>query len=423
LAGLALAGWRAPGPPPPETGAGLTPARLLFLLAVHLAGFLLAALLASHVAGNLRRAREEALRHREEVTQLQAYHENIIGSIPSGLITTDEAGRVDFVNPGAEQILGRRSGDLLRGGIGSILAREGDFLPGLQRELEGSGRVRFEDWLVLPSGERSFLGFTVSKLRDRHGEPLGFIFSFQDLTDRKALEEEVRLQQHMAAIGGIAARMAHEIRNPLASITGSVQLLGREMPMAPEHRDLMGIILKESRRLDGTLRDFLAYARPPKVRPERVDAVDLVREAVQLLRNSEECLEGHRIATRFPAAAVHARLDPNRVREVIWNLARNGLKAMPRGGTLTVGVEGREDGRFSIFFQDEGVGMTPAEMEECFQPFRGRFAHGTGLGLSIVYRVVREHGGRVQIRSEPGRGTRVDVLLPAEREVLAAVGA
>jgi two-component system sensor histidine kinase PilS (NtrC family) len=399
------------------------PARIPFLLVVHFVGFFSVAFLSSYVTDNLRRTREELLRHRERVAQLQAYHENIIGSITSGLITTDGDGQIDFVNPGAEQILGRSRRDLLQGEVAAIIHRNGEFLPELRRQLTDRPRVRFEDWFPHESGRRRFLGFTVSRLRDKQDRELGFIFSFQDLTDRKALEEEVQLQKHMAAIGGIAARMAHEIRNPLASITGSVQLLKRELPMEPSHSELMRIILTESRRLDGILRDFLAYARPSTGRSEKIDAVVLVKEAVKLLQNSEECGRAHRIETRFRPDALQAVLDPDRIRQVIWNLARNGLKSMPAGGTLTIGVEPAPEERFRIFFEDQGSGMTGTEVEDCFQPFRGGFEQGTGLGLSIVYRVVQEHGGRVQIQSDKGHGTRVEVLLPVERDTLAAVGA
>ena len=141
------------------------------------------------------------------------------------------------------------------------------------------------------------------------------------------------------------------------------------------------------------------------------------------MKNSEECQPGHRIRTRFQAESIHAVLDTNRIRQVIWNLARNGLKSMPAGGTLTIGVEERPDGGLAIFFQDEGIGMTEKEIENCFQPFRGGFSQGTGLGLSIVYRVVEEHEGKIQIESEKNKGTRVEVFLPAERKLFVTVGA
>lgn len=407
----------------PAQEAGLNPSRLLYLLVVHFVGFFLAAFLASYVSENLRKTREELLKNQDQVSALRTYHENIIHSTTSGLVTTDVQGRVNFVNRGAMQILDR-SMEQLEGRIfPEFLQRELTFLPDLLARLEEVPRVRFDSWFQKGEDERVFLGFTVSRLRDKAENFLGFIFSFQDLTDRKALEEEVQLRQRMAAIGGIAAGMAHEIRNPLASITGSVQLLKRELPMEPTHQELMQIILTESKRLDGILRDFLSYARPGRVDPESVDVVVLVREAVQLLKNSEECHTGHRIRTRFQAESIHAVLDTNRIRQVIWNLARNGLKSMPAGGTLTIGVEERPAGGLAIFFQDEGIGMTEKEIENCFQPFRGGFSQGTGLGLSIVYRVVEEHEGKIQIESEKNKGTRVEVFLPAERKLFVTVGA
>ena len=242
--------------------------------------------------------------------------------------------------------------------------------------------------------------------------PLGFIFIFQDLTDIRVLEEEVGLKKRMAALGEMAAGMAHELRNPLASISGSVQFLRRDLPQGSSQAELMDIILKESRRLDHTIRDFLLFAKPGPFTPEQLDLAALLSDSLKLLQNSEEFRSGHRVRTQFHPESIPVTADANRMRQVFWNLSKNALKAMPEGGTLTVKALGEMDGQVLVSFTDEGVGMPESEVDRNFQPFHGSFHHGTGLGLAIVYRIVQEHLGRIRVKSRRGAGTEIQILLP-----------
>ena len=422
MAILTSSGWVPLAILAPETSTRLPAARVGYLLLVHLLGFLLTAVLASYVSEKLRLTRRELAYHQEKAEILRTYHENIIASIMSGLVTASEEGRVDFLNRGAEQILGASGKTFVGKDISEVFRKDEGFLPRLREGLGEQARLRYEEWFEKKTGERVFLGFSVSKLRDKVGRQIGFIFTFQDLTEMKALEEEVQMKQRMAAIGGISARMAHEIRNPLAAMSGSVQLLKRELPMNQEQDDLMRIILDESRRLDGIIKNFLNYARPARFQPQDLDLVILVRESMRLLENSEEFRTSHRLETRFHPTAIGAWGDPNCIRQVVWNLSRNALQAMPGGGTLIVGVERRGED-VKLFFEDDGIGMTEEEIDACFQPFQGRFTEGSGLGLSIVYRIVQEHSGRIRIQSRKGKGTRVEVILPAKREMPAAAEA
>ena len=242
--------------------------------------------------------------------------------------------------------------------------------------------------------------------------PLGFIYIFQDLTEIRVLEEEVGLKKRMAALGEMAAGMAHELRNPLASISGSVQVLRRDLPGGSEQAELMDIILKESRRLDQTIRDFLLFAKPGPFTPEIVDLTEILTGSLKLLKNSEEFRPTHQLRTQFHPEQIPVAVDPNRMRQVFWNLAKNALKAMPEGGTLTVKALGEMDGQVLVSFADEGFGMAEAEVGRNFQPFHGSFRNGTGLGLAIVYRIVQEHQGRIRVKSRRGTGTEVQILLP-----------
>jgi two-component system sensor histidine kinase PilS (NtrC family) len=206
--------------------------------------------------------------------------------------------------------------------------------------------------------------------------------------------------------------MAHELRNPLASISGSVQFLRRDLPAGSSQAELMEIILKESRRLDQTIRDFLLFAKPGPFTAEQVDLAALLSDSLKLLQNSEEFRENHRVRTQFHPDRIPVKVDPNRMRQVFWNLSKNALKAMPAGGTLTVKALGEMDQQVLVSFADEGEGMPDTEVEKNFQPFHGSFHHGTGLGLAIVYRIVQEHLGRIRVKSRRGAGTEIQILLP-----------
>jgi two-component system, NtrC family, sensor histidine kinase PilS len=238
------------------------------------------------------------------------------------------------------------------------------------------------------------------------------IYIFQDLTEIRVLEEEVALKKRMVALGEMAAGVAHELRNPLASISGSVQVLRRDLQPRGEAGELMEIVVKESKRLDGIIRDFLLFARPGRFHPEEAEIGQLLRETLSLLENSDERRPDHRVVVECGPEPVPARIDADRMKQVFWNLAKNALRAMPEGGTLTVRARRASGDRAEVIFADTGVGMSEDEVNENFQPFHGSFRGGAGLGLAIVYRLVQEHGGRIRVRSRRGAGTEIAISLP-----------
>ena len=402
-------------PPGISTDVSLSSKWLWYSLVAHLVGFLVTAWLSSYLAEGLWTVGVELAERRTDIAELQALNENIVESIRSGLITTDLEGRITFVNPAGCEITSRAAAELLGRDVMDLFGLEVSFLREIRGILGEERRFRFEKACCLREGsEERFLGVAASVLRDRksRAKPLGLIFIFQDLTEIVALEREVRLKERMAALGEMAAGMAHELRNPLASIVGSVQVLGGEVRLPGEHEDLMEIILRESQRLDQAIRDFLVFARPGPFSAERTDLVRLINDSVRILRNSREFRPGHQLVTRFSAPEVHCEIDVNRAKQVFWNLATNALKAMPGGGTLTIRVEPSGPGQVLIVFADEGIGMNEQQLDRYFQPFQGGFNDGTGLGAAIVYRIVQEHKGRVHVRSAEGRGTEVSVTLP-----------
>ena len=227
------------------------------------------------------------------------------------------------------------------------------------------------------------------------------------MTDIKKLERDVRIQQRLAAVGEMAAGIAHEIRNPLASMSGSIQILRQELPLSAEQEQLMDIVLRESERLNTTIRSFLAYARPQRFAIARFDVRRALNDTALLLRNSAEVLDGPRDRSRrCPPRELWYEADEGQIKQIVWNLATNGLRAMPDGGRLRLigAVEPASDG-VVITVEDEGVGIPADELDRLFQPFHGTFAKGTGLGLAIVHRIVTDYSGEIQVSSRPGAGT------------------
>jgi two-component system sensor histidine kinase PilS (NtrC family) len=389
------------------------PSRVTYFLVAHLVAMTAVAVLAAYLAERMRRQGDELDERRGAVARLQALNENIIESINSGLITTDLSGRIHFINRGGVEITGFSQADVLQRTVAELLGLDGEFLQQIRRRLLANRRHRFEQYFDTKDGRRIFIGIAASNLYDKAGRPLGFIFIFQDLTEIHALEQQVRLKERMAALGQMAAGMAHELRNPLAAISGAVQYLKGEFSPQGEALELMDIILRESDRLDQAIADFLTFTRPGEFAAQRVDLVSLTEDSVKLLRKSREFHPGHRVRTSYEEPRMDCDVDPNRLKQIFWNLATNALKAMPDGGQVGIEVRwvsGAQE--VEISFVDTGVGMDEQQQRLYFQPFSSSFAEGTGLGAAIVYRVVEEHGGKIHLESGAGAGTRVRIVLP-----------
>jgi signal transduction histidine kinase len=211
----------------------------------------------------------------------------------------------------------------------------------------------------------------------------------------------------------MAAGIAHEIRNPLASMSGSIQILRQELPLSAEQEQLMDIVLRESERLNTTIGSFLAYARPQRFAIARFDVGRTLNDAALLLRNSAEVHEGHAVDVEVPAGELWFEADEGQIKQIVWNLATNGLRAMPDGGRLRLTGAVDPSGGIVITVQDEGIGIPVEALDGLFQPFHGSFAKGSGLGLAIVHRIVTDYGGEVHVSSRQGKGTTVSVRMPA----------
>ena len=403
-----------PGLPAQGPEQGITDKRVTYALFAHLLGFLAVGYLSSALSEAVRVTGEELRERRQDLAALQALHRSIIDSIHSGIVTTDPDGVITFMNQAAERITGETLAARVDRPVWEFLGEDRTFLQELVGRIGGGPRFRFEKPYRNSRGEKLYLGMAVAVLRDPRGAEAGFLFVFQDLTEMKKMEAELQLKDRMSVLGQMAAGMAHELRNPLASMTGSVQILKNELALSPDQAELMQVVLDESRRLDQTIRDFLLFARPSRFQPEEADLAQVLSDALVLLRNSAELRPDHRVRTDFDPPCIPYSFDVNQMKQIFWNLAKNSLRAMPAGGTLTIGIVQRQGEGPEVTFSDEGVGMDPEDVQRYFQPFQTAFPEGTGLGLAIVYRNVQEHSGRLSVESARGQGTRFIIQLPAQ---------
>jgi len=374
--------------------------------------FLVVGLLSARLAERQSRSDVRLMAATQSLANLRALHERIVASIRSGLVTTDLDGRIFTFNAAAEEITGYRE-ESIRGQDASILFGDmKDHITETLRAVESGERSpRFETNCLTSEGMRLRLGYGVSPLSSEAGETTGIVITFQDLTHVRSLEETSRRQDRLAAIGRMAASIAHEIRNPLAAMRGSIQMLRSELDSDSSQTELMEIILRESDRLNRIITDFLSYARPRSLAPARVDVGDLLHQTFALMRHSPEIAANQSIVEELPSEPTFAEADEGQLKQVFWNLARNALQAMPNGGTLRATLEPNSDNRLRIAFTDTGRGMSPDQVEHLFEPFSSTTG-GTGLGLSIVYQIIRDHGGTINVRSRVGQGTTITVELP-----------
>ncbi len=386
---------------------------LIYNLFSTLLGFAGVAVLTSYLARNIARAEEELVAATTSLEELEVMHRDVIESIASGIITTDLEGRIVSINRAGREILDRSEGDLL----GSAVYKTGLMTQEQWSQLSTASsipeRVR-DEGEVRRGGEVLYVGFSVNDLSDADGERRGYIIIFQDLTDWRKLQEEVQLKDRMAAVGELAAGIAHEIGNPLAAISGSVQMLSHSASPEGSTEKLLGIILQESRRLDRTIKSFLRFARPRERTAIEFDIAQLLAENLTLLRNSEEVLTGHLIELDLDPPSALLQGDPDQISQIFWNVTRNALRAMPEGGTLRIGGRMAQDS-YLIRFADTGRGMSERERANLFHPYHTFFDGGVGIGMAIVYRIVEEHGGRISVHSAPDAGTIVEVRLPVSR--------
>jgi two-component system sensor histidine kinase PilS (NtrC family) len=374
----------------------------LYNIFIHILSLYLTAYLSGNLSSRLETTSQKLAEKATHLRELELFNTKVIESLPSGLFTTDRYGNVLIFNRTAEEITGTKKEFVTSRGIATAL-------PFLSFPFEEGRRE-----VAVETGDngQKIIGLTVSVLRDASGQETGFIGIFQDLTLFKSLEAEIKQKEKWAAIGELSANIAHEIRNPLASMRGSIEML-RDEKISPKHKEkLMGIALKEMERLNNIITDFLTYSSSRPLETRRADIHLLLDETLSLLKNVEQNKGNISINKGFEGPLM-AKVDPQKIRQVFWNLGINAVESMKEGGELTVSTK-KEKGLITITFADTGPGIQPSRIEKIFYPFFTTKDEGTGLGLSIAYRIIEEHNGRLTVRSVPGIKTTFEIILSGE---------
>jgi two-component system sensor histidine kinase PilS (NtrC family) len=411
---------------------------VLYRILVYVLAFFVVAFLSSHLAEELRRKKSELIQKQVDYDKLEAFNQDIIQSLDSGLLTIDSRGKITSCNKTAQKILGLNPEEIEQGHIQQLFP---DIDGALFRMAENSPRAnpyqRYETTFADRTGKTLFLGFSISPLRDNNDRVIGKTFIFQNITKFKEMEEQIKRSDRMATIGEFAAGIAHEIRNPLTSLSGSIQVLKEELELRGANRHLMDIILRESERLNNLITDFLLFAQPPRTNKEKLDVGRVIGETLQLFDNSPDRNRAIKIVKELTGKAFLLG-DPHQLKQLFWNLFINAAQIMPNGGELRVNLETvNADGTSNplkgakkrdmtpfakISVSDTGDGIKPAEKEKIFEPFFTTKEGGTGLGLAIAHRIVENHEGFISVNSHRGKGTTFEIFLPMEGDSQTVTG-
>lgn len=383
-----------------------------YILTVYGMAFFLTAFLSSHLSEQLRFTGEMLKKQQIDFDNLEALHQDIVRSLTSGLITSDLKGQIQFFNRSACEQTGLKWHSLFGKSLIEILP---DLRPFLERMEQGEKKYwRLEIPFQRPDGEMRLLGVSLAPLHNRHKRQNGVLLLFQDLTPLKEMEEQVRRREKMAAVGEMAAGLAHEIRNPLSSLSGSIQLLRTELELPQEHQVLMDIVTRETDRLNNLLGDFLLFARPKEIHKEVIGLEASVRETLHLF-TMDQRYDKISVRVNIPKD-LKIEVDQHLFHQVIWNLLLNAAQAMlPDEGEVRIFAENGPNGVW-VEIQDAGGGI-PAEIKErIFEPFFTTRNHGSGLGLAVVQRIVTEHGGVINIEDVEPKGTLFRMFFPTGRK-------
>lgn len=395
---------------------------VFYTIAMNIVGFYATALLSSFLAEQLRRSKEELKEKEIDYKQLETLHDNIIESIGSGILTLNKDEEITSFNKAAQDTTGHNLFDILGKKFNDVFSPEAISTEDIDHSVTTADPLpRFETFFTRPDGDVVYLGFSTSILRDKGGNEQGKILTFRDLTSYREMEEKVKQMDRLAAVGQLAAGIAHEIRNPLTSLSGCIQVLRDELDLHSENNTLMDIALRETERLNALITDFLLFAHPEQAERKKIDLSTIADETITLFMASPECRKNIQL-TKSITPDLFIVGDPKQLKQVFWNVLKNAAQSQPEGGQIHVdlkkwlnlkhGSKDKPDHRVRISIQDGGCGIPADVRKKIFDPFFTTKDYGSGLGLAITYRIVEKHGGEITILSEESKGTEVVFAFP-----------
>jgi two-component system sensor histidine kinase PilS (NtrC family) len=371
----------------------------IYNIFVHILSLYLTSYLSGYLSSRLEKTERKLEEKDIDLRDLEFFNRAVVEGLPSGLFTTDTSGTVLIFNRAAENIINIQKSAIIGKRIDSVL-------PFFAFPFSEGRREQ----LITVKEEQRIIGIGITTLYSIDNQPRGFIGIFQDLTQLKRLEAEMKQREKMATIGELSSNIAHEIRNPLASLKSSVEMLKEDSMQKDYKMKLMDIALIEMERLDRIIKDFLTYSRPTQPEFKKFDIHGLLDDIIELLTNIEQN-KGRVHIEKHYNGIIEVSADPQKMRQVFWNLGLNAVEAMPEGGDLIISTTNM-DKYMGITFRDSGSGIHDDDIEKIFFPFFTTKEHGTGLGLAIAYRIIEEHNGKIQVENNPDGGTTINILLP-----------
>jgi two-component system, NtrC family, sensor histidine kinase PilS len=397
-------GWIPPPSDQPSENYLLESVDFVRVSLTNVFGLLLVTLLASGLATRLRVAGGQLRVAEASAAQLARLNNDIVRSLGSGLLTTDLNGRIQTMNPTGIDMFRCSEETVIGKPIGSFLSKGPSEL---------SSVPRAEGIATRPDGSTFPVGFSTNALQNEDGVGIGTVVVFQDLTEISQLRDAANRADRLATLGRLSAGLAHEIRNPLNSISGSVELVRDSSRLDEQERRLLNVILKETERLNDLVSTMLQVGRPVSPQMRNEELRQIVNDVVEMAGQNPSTSPEIKIETALPDEPVIARVDGDQIKQVLWNLIKNALQASPHGATVRVSLAKDENGRVVIEVSDQGMGIDTKNKDRIFDMFYSERTHGAGIGLALVRQIVDAHKGSIEVTSSPNSGATFRVALPA----------
>jgi two-component system sensor histidine kinase PilS (NtrC family) len=405
-------------PPPPDQSIEayqLPLTELVYAALLNVLGLCLVTLLAGSLSARLLSAGGQLRRAEANAASLARLNADIVRSLTSGLLTTDLAGHIRTVNPAAVEMLGTDLFSLIGEPVANYLPIDVSIIVNRRSDSEG-GIARAEARATRLNGTKFPAGYSLNALNSIEGTLIGALVVFQDLSEIVQLREVAVRGERLGVLGRLSAGLAHEIRNPLSSISGSVELVRDSARLGDEDRRLLGIVLREVERLDDLVSTMLLVGRPREPLRGQQDLRLIVAEVVEMARRGPASDAGVITDYTVPNDPVYAWVDGDQIRQVLWNLVKNALQASPRGATVHVQTRSAPPDGALFEVIDQGRGIDASQREKVYDMFHSERTHGAGIGLALVRQIIDAHHGAIDIVSEHNRGATFVVTLPAHAE-------